>query len=140
MRRTFHRLLPPARRRPGRPLVSPIALAASLAIEWSDFSIPFDPEPARATLAAFLAENGAVPSPAPVAEPSPATPAPEPAPPSAESPKHYRRVRVRVRHERHRHRSILRRLVDEPLSSVRRGCFSFAQWLRYAVRSWLLYR
>ena len=126
---------------PGRPLVSPIALAAALAIEWADFSIPFDPEPPRATLVAFLAEAGETlpPRAFEAPPPPPSEPAEPPAPPFP-SQKHYRRVRVRVRHERHHHRSLLRRLVDEPLSSVRRGCFSFAQWIRYALRSWFLYR
>ena len=126
---------------PGRPLVSPIALAAALAIEWADFSIPFDPETPRATLVAFLVEAGETlpPRAFEAPPPPPSEPAEPPAPPSP-SQKHYRRVRVRVRHERHHHRSLLRRLVDEPLSSVRRGCFSFAQWIRYALRSWFLYR
>lgn len=126
---------------PGRPLVSPIALAAALAIEWADFSIPFDPETPRATLVAFFAEAGETlpPRAFEAPPPPPSEPAEPPAPPFP-SQKHYRRVRVRVRHERHHHRSLLRRLVDEPLSSVRRGCFSFAQWIRYALRSWFLYR
>jgi hypothetical protein len=131
---------------PGRPLVSPIALSAALSIEWSDFSIPFDPEAARATLVAFLADAG-VPVPPAVAPsvasaPAPAAPSPpaaEPAPAPAPA-KHYRRVRVRVRHEHHHHRSLLRRLVGPPLDSVRRGFGSFFQWLRYWFRAWWLYR
>ncbi len=129
---------------PGRPLVSPIALAAVLAIEWSDFAIPFDPEPPRTRLAAFLAAEApactVAPAAPPVAVPPPAvevTPPAEAPPPPL---KRYRRVRVRVRHERHHHRSLLRRLFGNPLESVRRGCFSFAQWLRYALRAWWLYR
>ena len=136
---------------PGRPVVSPIALAAALAIEWADFSIPFDPEPVRDHLAAFLSANGiapavAVPPPAPLPPPPPPAEAPAPAeapePPITPPPpaKHYRRVRVRVRHERHHHRTLLCRMVEDSLSSIHRGCFSFAQWLRYVVRSWLLYR
>ena len=135
---------------PGRPLVSPIALAAALAIEWADISIPFDPEPVRDHLALFLAANGIVPV---VPEAAPPLPLPADEMPAAaampdspitvpppSSPKHYRRVRVRVRHERHHHRTLLRRLIDEPIASVRRACFSFAQWIRYAFRSWWLYR
>ncbi|MBR3583625.1 MAG: hypothetical protein IKO01_09335 [Kiritimatiellae bacterium] len=120
---------------PGWTPVSPIALAAVLAIEWSDFAIPFDPEPARARLAAILAaEAPEATAPAPAIPVQPAEEVPPP------PPKHYRRVRVRVRHEGHHHRSLLRRLFGEPLESVRRGCFSFVQWLRYALRSWMLYR
>lgn len=131
---------------PGRPLVSPLALAAVLAIEWSDFAIPFDPEPPRARLAAFLGAEAPASAPAAVPDAPPAA-VPVPAadsPPPAEAPppplKRYRRVRVRVRHEHHRHRSLLRRLLGEPFESVRRGCCSFAQWLRYACRAWFLYR
>lgn len=132
---------------PGRPLVSPIALAAALAIEWADISIPFDPDPVRDHLVVFLSVNGIAPAmpevqpihppaeaPAPAAAPEPPLTLPPP------PPKHYRRVRVRIRHERHHHRSPLKRMFGEPFESVRRGCASFAQWLRYALRAWWLYR
>lgn len=132
---------------PGRPLVSPIALAAALAIDWGDFSAPLNPEATRAGIAAFFADSG---MPLPVAPAAPVIPQPlaeaptasaEPAaqvPPPA--PKHYRRVRVRVRHEHHHHRSVFRRLFGEPLVSVRRGVDSFAQWIRYSFRAWWMYR
>lgn len=134
---------------PGRPFVSPIALAAAIAIGWSDFSGPLDPEAERTALAEFFAANGVempiVPDqPVPgmdirkrgaeAAEPAIASPA------SAPEPKHYRRVRVRIRHERHHHRSLWKRLFGEPVESVRRGCASFAQWVRYAFRAWWMYR
>lgn len=151
---------------PGRPLLSPIALAAALAIDWSDFSLPLAPETTRANIAAFFADNGiplpvapAVPDapaapgtpPGPpvapeVVAPVPDVPAPTPAPASTPAPaptpapKRYRRVRVKVRHERHRHRSLPQRLFGEPIVSVRRGIASFAQWLHYALRAWWMYR
>ena len=132
---------------PGRPVVSPIALAAALAIEWSDFSIPFDPDPVRDHLAAFLSANGIapiVPESTPLIPPAEVpTPAAVPEPPLTLPPppqKHYRRVRVRVRHEHHHHRSLLHRLVGPPLDSVSRGFGSFFQWLRYWFRAWRLYR
>lgn len=140
---------------PGRPLVSPIALAAALAIDWGDFSVPLDPETTRTDLADFFTQGGVTlpvnpvieipepaaipvpePPPAPRAEPAAETPVPEP--PS--SPKRYRRVRVKVRHEHHRHRSLPNRLFGEPLASVRRAFCSFAQWLRYSFRAWWMYR
>lgn len=124
---------------PGWTPVSPIALAAVFAIEWSDFSIPFDPEPARARLAAFLAAEAGDATPVAV-EPAPAPESPFTAEPPPPPIKHYRRVRVRIRHERHHHRSLWTRMFGEPAESVRRGIGSFTQWLRYAVRAWWLYR
>ena len=143
---------------PGHPLVSPIALAAALAIDWSDFSVPLDPETTRANIAAFFAENGISPAATPATDnlqpaapgapgflqppvaPHPAVSAGQPAPAAPPAPKRYRRVRVKVRHERHRHRSVVTRLFGEPFASVRRGIVSFAQWLRYAFRAWWMYR
>lgn len=134
---------------PGRPFVSPIALAAAIAIGWGDFSGPVDPEADRAALVEFFAANG-VETPLVPDRPVPgmamatrAAEGAEPAPaaaPSAPEPKRYRRVRVRVRHERHSHRSLWTKLVGEPIESVRRGCASFSQWVRYAFRAWWMYR
>ena len=135
---------------PGRPFVSPIALAAAIAIGWGDFSGPVDPEADRAALVEFFAANG-VETPVVPDRPVPgmamgartagadAEPA-DAAPPPAPGPKRYRRVRVRVRHERHSHRSLWKRLFGEPVESVRRGCASFSQWVRYAFRAWWMYR
>jgi hypothetical protein len=132
---------------PGLPLVSPIALAAALAIDWGDFSVPLDPEATRADIAAFFAQSDMPPSivlPVPESlQPSATPPVPSAGPAAAVSPpapKRYRRVRVKVRHEHHHHRSILKRIFGEPIASVRRGIDSFSQWLRYSFRAWWMYR
>lgn len=142
---------------PGRPLVSPIALAAALAIDWSDFSLPLDPETTRANIATFFAQSGislpATPAtdnqqlaapdiPEPLQAPTvpPAVSAEQLATAVPPAPKRYRRVRVKVRHDHHRHRSLFSRLFGEPFGSVRRGFVSFSQWLRYSFRAWWMYR
>jgi hypothetical protein len=107
--------------------VSPVDLAEMLVIEWSDFSEPW--QPARALRHAMERLENA-----------PAVPAPVPAngtPPGqiviAPNGKRYRRIRVRVKHRRFRHR----RFRGPSILEVMR---SFGQWLRYSVRSWMLYR
>lgn len=109
--------------------VSPVGLVEMLVIEWSDFSEPW--QPARALRNALQRLEGKVPPTGPVPEA-----ADEANGTIAVNGKIYRRKRVRVRvgrrhrprHHSHRGPSIL-------------GIFlSFGQWIRYSVRSWMLYR
>lgn len=137
-------------------------IAAALIVEWADFSQALEPVRAAAFALAHVEETVAF-APAPTEAPATAVPpattipdhadAPAPAeavPPPLPAPdipprKHYRRVRVKTRHEHshhhhHHHRTPADILWHEPLVSTRRAFRSFAQWLRYAFRSWMLYR
>ena len=107
--------------------ISPVDLSEMLVIEWSDFSEPWrpasalrramerlerkDPDPVPASVAAVPGGDGTV---------------------VLRNGKKYRRVRVRRQHRRHRAHSRGPSLVDVFLS--------FGQWVRYSIRSWLLYR
>jgi len=115
-------------------VLTPIELAARLVIEWTDFSEPWRPaRMLRSVLATLNISPSAVAS-IPV-ETSPVDPSAQAAAaiPTPSAPKR-RRVRVRVRHEhscrhrKHRGPSIIDILL------------SFGQWVRYSVRSWMLYR
>ena len=107
--------------------ISPVDLAEMLVIEWSDFSEPW--QPARALRHALDRLNNA---------PAVAVPLEAREPEGgqiviAANGKRYRRVRVRVKHRRFHHR----RFRGPSIVDVAR---SFGQWLRYTVRSWMLYR
>jgi len=126
---------------------SPIQVAARLVIEWSDFSEPWRPakmlrhvlkqmslsvpmvtEPDKMWISALeLGEPVEADSPAAL-EAEPVTVAVPIETPDA-APKR-RRVRVRVRRSRHQKRGL----------SILDILFSFGQWIRYAIRSWMLYR
>jgi hypothetical protein len=123
---------------------SPVDLAEMLVIEWSDFSEPW--LPARAIRRAMQRLESAPPPPLSAAGPTPAADppvaaaavpedaAPDPVTESIviRNGKRYRRVRVRKTHHhraRHRHGPSLMDIL-----------LSFGQWLRYSIRSWMLYR
>ena len=132
---------------------SPIQVAARLVIEWSDFSEPW--RPAR-MLRHVLKQMGlSVPVPAEPEGKGAAAPVPfelvgteSPAALEADpvavadaapietpdaTPKR-RRVRVRVRRDHRRYR----RQKRGP--SILDILLSFGQWIRYSIRSWMLYR
>ena len=103
------------------PVVSPIELAAALVVEWSDFSEPWQPARVLHRAVEQLRTTAPVPS---VSEMSVSAPAGVVIP-------HRHRVRVRVRkRRRHRYRG----------PSIFDILRSFGQWLRYSIRSWMLYR
>jgi hypothetical protein len=103
---------------------SPVELAGALVIEWGDFSEPW--QPARMLHRAVVSmELSAAPSPGSAAAP---------AVPGAETPRTLRRVRVRVRRDSRRHH---RRRRGPSLVDI---FLSFGQWVRYSVRSFMLYR
>ncbi len=119
------------------PKVVPTDLAAALVVEWCDFSEPWDPDRMLERALHRLATS-----------PIPAT-GPEDAESSRLIPmrddlainkeeivvrngKRYRRVRVRRRHSSGRHHA--------DGASLRDILLSFGQWVRYSVRSWMLYR
>lgn len=105
---------------PARQL-SPVELAAALVVEWSDFSEPWQPARVLHRAVERLRTTAPVPS---------ASEMPAPAPAGGVIP-HRHRVRVRVRkRRRHRYRG------PSILDILR----SFGQWLRYSIRSWMLYR
>lgn len=117
--------------------ISPIALAAALVVEWSDFSEPW--QPAR-MLHRATARLDLTPA---VAMESESSLSGEPASASAatgtqtekfviRNGRRYRRVRVR---RSGRRRS--RRARGPTLLNI---LLSFGQWVRYSVRSWMLYR
>lgn len=117
--------------------LSPIDLAAALVVEWSDFSEPW--QPARMLHRAAVRVQQPIPAEEamPLASPEAADSAAAAAGPASEklvfrNGKKYRRVRVRRKNRRHRSRSRGPSMVDVFLS--------FGQWLRYSIRSWLLYR
>jgi hypothetical protein len=118
----------------GTASVSPIALSAALVLEWSDFSIPWDPAVARQQALARLN------APAEAVEDVPKRDVtlPETAPfeiPLVISEKKYKRVRVR-KHKHHRSR--WRHHSGAP--SIGDIFVSFGQWIRYSIRSWWLNR
>ena len=130
---------------------SPIELAGALVVEWCDFSEPWLPARVLRRAVARLdrscgatdadpeaaggveAEGAVAATAAVVPAVSGSEPAPAAAEPSANG-THTHRVRVRVRKGRRRHSHHYRgpSFVDILLS--------FGQWLRYSVRSWMLYR
>ncbi len=121
--------------------LSPIELAGALVIEWCDFSEPWQPALVLRRAAERVERHAPPPSNGP--EPSAMTAAENGAGiPGAEAgaggEPGAKRVRVRVRvrsrrgHRRHSHRYRGPTLGDILLS--------FGQWLRYSVRSWMLYR
>lgn len=107
--------------------VSPIELAAALVIEWGDISEPWLPHKALRRALARLAV------PPPAERTVPLAPAEGAGTIVIRNGKKYRRVRVR-RPRRHHHRNPNRgpSIVDIFLS--------FGQWIKYSVRSWMLYR
>lgn len=114
--------------------ISPVDLAEMLVIEWSDFSEPWRPARALGRARERLERKEPVPTPAPaqgISEPEDGAGAIV-----LKNGKKYRRIRVRVRTgRRNRHRSFhhRRRLL-------RNVFLSFGQWVRYSVRSWMLFR
>ena len=104
---------------------SPVDLSEMLVIEWSDFSEPWLPAGALRRATERL-ERKDPPLSVPVA------PAGGEGAVVVRNGKRYRRVRVRHKHHRHRSRHQGPSILD-----VLR---SFGQWIRYSVRSWLLYR
>jgi len=138
--------------------LTPIELAARLVIEWSDFSEPWQPAcmlrhalesvgvapsiPAILPVASLQEEAPASPANETTEAPSapcPALTSPEISPSKVsdgtvrpDSP-HRRRVRVRVRRDRRYHRRRRGPSIFDIL-------LSFGQWVRYSVRSWMLYR
>ena len=122
--------------------LSPIDLAAALVVEWCDFSEPWLPaivlqravtrlkESAQAD-AAELAQAAAAAAAATSAPPEECPGAPAAALPA-------KRVKVRVRVKRRSgHRRHCRHYRGPGMWDI---MLSFIQWLRYSVRSWLLYR
>jgi hypothetical protein len=109
--------------------LSPIQLAAALVIEWSDFSTPWKPARMLRRATVRLAAEEVTHAPAPAGEP---VLVPEQEATGVE-PKKYRRVRVKVRRKHHHSRPYRGPSILEIL-------LSFGQWLRYSVRSWMLYR
>ena len=116
---------------------SPIELASALVVEWCDFSEPWQPANVLHHAVDRLSQSPVVPA----SENLPATETSTFArlPHEIETEqivvrngKKYRRVKVRKKHRRHSRRYHGPTLVDVVLS--------FGQWLRYSVRSWLLYR
>lgn len=120
------------------PLIA-VELAAQFVIEWSDFSEPWRPvcsicgEVPDRPQALATAASPPVSAASREAEP-PVVVAPAASDTSVviRNGKRYRRVRVRRKSSRRQHSS------GGP--SVRDILFSFGQWVRYTVRSWLLYR
>jgi len=127
--------------------VSPTELAARLVIEWSDFSEPWQParmlrralesvgvEPTIPVIVTSPSISLAEETPADCSAPEAASePLSSPVPDESAPPKR-RRVRVRVRRDNHRHRQKKRGpLIQDIL-------LSFGQWIRYSIRSWMLYR
>ena len=107
---------------------SPIELAAALVIEWGDFSEPWQPARMLRRAVARLDQARAFVGAAAV---SGAAPAPELPAANGHGPALHR-VRVRVRrkrrHRHHRGPSFLDILL------------SFGQWVRYSIRSFMMYR
>jgi hypothetical protein len=106
--------------------VSPIDLAARLVIEWSDFSEPWQPARELRLALGHLEGAASVFAPAPAEAVETAAPGPYGANSTGRK---FRRVRVKVRRKRrHRGPSFLDILL------------SFGQWVRYSIRSFMLYR
>ena len=130
---------------------SPIELAGALVVEWCDFSEAWLPAQMLGRAVERLdrtygpAEEWATPAKAaetgPAAKPAATNPAPEPAenygkPVDGEENKKETRKRVRVR-VRRGHRRHSRHYRGPSILDI---VLSFAQWVRYSVRSWMLYR
>jgi len=113
---------------------SPVEVAGALVVEWCDFSLPWDPD---RMLERSLERLSARPGPDAAPEEAGEADPPAPIPHGTETVvirngRRYRRVRV------HRHRRRVRRSRHGP--SVADILLSFGQWVRYSVRSWMLYR
>jgi len=142
-----------------REQVSPAELAARLVIEWSDFSEPWQPARVLRRVLGAVGVKPTLPMPVsvvPVSDSVPAPLAPElsadesladspsatistpPAKAGEESPPSLppkrRKVRVRVRRDHRRYRQ------KKCGPSIQDILLSFGQWIRYSIRSWMLYR
>jgi len=130
--------------------VSPTELAARLVIEWSDFSEPWLPARMLRRVLEPIGVEPAIPvmvisSSTALAEETPAdrsvpeaafeqSLSPGPDESASPNPPKCRRVRVRVRRDHRLHRQ--KKRGPSSLDIL----LSFGQWIRYSIRSWMLYR
>ena len=117
---------------------SPIERAAALVVEWCDFSEPWLPALVfhrameRLERDAVLAAHGEEPEPTDTGSFERSAHGLDTEHIVIRNGKKYRRVRVRKHHRRHSRHYRGPSLTDIVLS--------FGQWVRYSVRSWLMYR
>lgn len=115
--------------------ISPVDLAEMLVIEWSDFSQPWQPAQALDRALQRLAQATSapvVPATAEVLAASPVDATTRQGTIVYRGGKRYRRVRV--------HRQRARRRRYRPGAQIAAIFLSFAQWIRYSLRAWMLYR